>query len=238
MASDIYWGLAVSANNTSEITTSVFDHVTGSPALPMSWVGVHIGPEYGVGSNTLAPLIPVEGGGGAGGSIWLDVGSLAGSGMISANGAGSDQHGAGGGGRIAIYYATNAFTGNVRAYGGTPGDWTNHKTGGAGTIYWKGGGSPDLAGDPPLAGDDSGGALVIDNDDKFQYTTIDEDLTLTGLTILNEADLVIGSGHTLTLLGTDLIMSAESDLDVGNSSFIARSIVTLSDCGGLYLYPD
>ena len=73
-------------------------------------------------------------GGGSGGSIWLNVGKLAGAGVISANGgAGYGSGGAGGGGRIAFYYSTNNFTGTVRAWGGASG--TNFA--GAGTIYTK-----------------------------------------------------------------------------------------------------
>lgn len=68
-------------------------------------------------------------GGGAGGSIWLTVGELAGTGGIGANG-GSAYAGGGGGGRIAIYFTTNSFAGTVTAYG-------RGSAGGAGTIYWK-----------------------------------------------------------------------------------------------------
>ncbi len=72
-------------------------------------------------------------GGGSGGSIYLTVGTLAGAGVISANGgAGNALGGGGGGGRVAITYTVNAFSGLMSAYGGG-----GYATGGAGTIYTK-----------------------------------------------------------------------------------------------------
>src|ERR1035438_4727774 len=53
-------------------------------------------------------------GGGAGGSIWLTVGTLAGAGTLSAIGGGrkeKETRGGGGGGRIAVYYGTSTFSG-------------------------------------------------------------------------------------------------------------------------------
>ena len=58
-------------------------------------------------------------GGGSGGSIYLRVGTLTGSGVISANGgAGNSWGGGGGGGRIAVVYGANRFSGLMSAYGG------------------------------------------------------------------------------------------------------------------------
>lgn len=75
-------------------------------------------------------------GGGAGGSIWLTVGTLTGSGAITAIGGNGDtdaDSGGGGGGRIAVYYGTNIYSGTISAqtspYSSYPG--------GAGTIYLK-----------------------------------------------------------------------------------------------------
>ncbi len=74
-------------------------------------------------------------GGGSGGSLWLSVARLTGTGSISANGGDGDyaQGGGGGGGRIALYYATNQFQGPITAWGGL-----GALVGGAGTIYTKG----------------------------------------------------------------------------------------------------
>jgi hypothetical protein len=69
-------------------------------------------------------------GGGSGGSIYLAVGTLAGSGVVSASGGGG--YGGGGGGRIAIYYHTKSLTGVLSACGGSRGI-----PGGAGTIFTK-----------------------------------------------------------------------------------------------------
>jgi hypothetical protein len=74
----------------------------------------------------------INGGGGAGGSLWLTVGALRGSGRITADGGASEGEGGGGGagGRIAIYHATSLFTGVLSAYGGA-----GLQRGGAGTIF-------------------------------------------------------------------------------------------------------
>jgi hypothetical protein len=95
-----------------------------------------------------------DGGGGSGGSIWIETGQLAGSGQISANGGpGTPNDGGlllgssgGGGGRIALYYDTSTFTGAIEA---RPGSSTEGGNGGAGTIYLK----PSLA---------LGGQLIVD----------------------------------------------------------------------------
>src|SRR6185369_4489330 len=68
----------------------------------------------------------------SGGSIWLTVSNLLGSGTISANGgAGGFPYGGGGsGGRIAVYFTNNNFTGAITAFGGS-----GAGNGAAGTIY-------------------------------------------------------------------------------------------------------
>ena len=79
-----------------------------------------------------------RGGGGAGGSIWIETGSLRGYGAIQANGGAvpestSGCHGGGGsGGRIAIHFSSIYYHGNVQAKGGT----STIECGGAGTILW------------------------------------------------------------------------------------------------------
>jgi FlgD Ig-like domain len=92
-----------------------------------------------------------ESGGGSGGSIWLEVGSLTGTGKIESRGgdgldfAGGGS-GSGGGGRIAIYYDAMGFASErIQAYGASGG-----YNSGAGTIYLK-----DNA--------ESYGDLIIDN---------------------------------------------------------------------------
>lgn len=88
------------------------------------------------------------GGGGSGGSLYLTIGTLAGSGEISAIGGdaftyfGELRGGRGGGGRIAVYYQNDQFTGRLSARGTTGS--------GAGTVYKKGPGQTQ-------------GDLIIDN---------------------------------------------------------------------------
>ena len=61
----------------------------------------------------------IDGGGGAGGSLFLTAPFVTGTGVISANGGSSPGNGGGGGGgRIALYYVTNSFRGALTAYGG------------------------------------------------------------------------------------------------------------------------
>jgi hypothetical protein len=74
------------------------------------------------------------------------VGTLAGGGVISANGGtGNGLGGGGGGGRLALQYSTNVFLGVLSAYGGS-----GYNPGGAGTIYTK-------------ANNQSLGQLLVDN---------------------------------------------------------------------------
>ncbi|MEM6998510.1 MAG: hypothetical protein AAF419_01560, partial [Pseudomonadota bacterium] len=76
-------------------------------------------------------------GGGSGGSIWLDVGNLSGTGIIEANGGWTQESvssvGGGGGGRVAIYYDTNIDfnLSTITATGGTGG----FQAGEPGTVY-------------------------------------------------------------------------------------------------------
>ncbi len=100
-------------------------------------------------------------GGGAGGSIRVDAGAIAGGGRVSAVGSSCTSaigtHGGGGGGRIALYYDTWSFTGAVSAAGG-PGTWSlNPYNGGAGTVYRK-----------PTA---AVGSLAFDNGSVDAWTT-------------------------------------------------------------------
>ncbi|WLQ16801.1 hypothetical protein O5O45_12820 [Hahella aquimaris] len=76
-------------------------------------------------------------GGGSGGSIWLDIEELSGTGSIEANGGGAySAAGGGGGGRIAVYYDRNVDfpLSQINAKGGA-GNGSGAKAGGAGTIY-------------------------------------------------------------------------------------------------------
>jgi hypothetical protein len=79
-----------------------------------------------------------DSGGGAGGSLWLDANTIAGSGSITTNGGNTfdSTSGGGGGGRIALYYDTKSFAGTLSAYGGlSTNTVTSSYQGSAGTIY-------------------------------------------------------------------------------------------------------
>lgn len=105
-------------------------------------------------------------GGGAGGSLWLSVGELAGVGLISANGGdGESRHGGGGGGgRIAVYFASNHFTGTLTANGGV-----GTQYGGAGTLYFKAASEP--VGDLILRNNGVSGALTpLTSPEAFRVT--------------------------------------------------------------------
>ncbi|NOH00462.1 MAG: hypothetical protein HND47_00085 [Chloroflexi bacterium] len=80
-------------------------------------------------------------GGGSGGSIMVEAGTLSGSGTIrSIGGAGSDGGGDGAGGRIAIYYGTSTFSLDPQHLQAR-GMYLNGNGGGPGTVYLKDTGS-------------------------------------------------------------------------------------------------
>ncbi|MEI7580129.1 MAG: hypothetical protein WCJ58_08965, partial [bacterium] len=144
-------------------------------------------------------------GGGAGGSIWLNVGALTGSSTISTNGGNAiDANwdgGGGGGGRIALYYTSNDIPlTSITSYGGRPlgGDY-NAQKGGAGTIFMK----------STVA---ANGNLIIDNYQtdwnqtnpfKVAYTVLPTSLTVDNLTITKFSDITYGS--TINVTNTFLI---------------------------------
>jgi len=77
--------------------------------------------------------------GGSGGGLWLSVGTLNGAGQITANGGKAIGYDGGGGGRVAIYYASNTFnlSSNVAATAGSG----SQGTGSVGTVYFQAAGS-------------------------------------------------------------------------------------------------
>ena len=108
----------------------------------------------GTGSAALNGVISANGaaatsaGGGAGGSIYINTGTISGTtGTISANGGNGSSGYGGGGGRVALYYTSLPTTGNfvynttlpssVTAYGGTGTAAAPATVGAAGTVYLK-----------------------------------------------------------------------------------------------------
>ena len=136
-----------------------------------------------------------HGGCGSGGSLWLNVGTLQGGGVISANGGSGPADGdggAGGGGRIAIYY-TNAggfnFASQVSALGGGPFNWTNVDEigAGAGTIYLK----------PASA--TVGNVLIANGGNSGMLTPLTSPEAF-NLTVTNSAGVAVSHGLTVSSL--------------------------------------
>ncbi len=120
-----------------------------------------------VSSNGLA-----SGAGGSGGSLWITCGSLAGNGMIIANGGGgyTGSEGGGGGGRIALYAGSTSMP-PPRSVGGS--GWS---VGGAGTVYQV------IGNGTPVLYIDNGGTTNANREttELTQATTIDADVVVRG----------------------------------------------------------
>ncbi len=140
-------------------------------------------------------------GGGAGGTINLTVGTLAGSsGVVSANGGNGACFfgcgGGGGGGRVALRYTTDSYTGGIssltkRAYGGNGANALRYGTtmAGAGTIFLK-------------ASSQTNGDLLIDNNSIWEAaakkTPTMGTATYDTITLQNKGNLEVKSGHSLS----------------------------------------
>ncbi|MFC1645065.1 beta strand repeat-containing protein [Patescibacteria group bacterium] len=139
-----------------------------------------------------------DGGGGAGGSVWINTGTLVGAGNITANGGSrygtTYVAGSGSGGRIAVYYTTDSSTVTYNAYAG---DTDATRIGGAGTIFTK-------------AAAASNGDLLIKNNDTYYWgdryigtTPIDETIAFDTLTIQNYGNLETGNSSNITYTTLD-----------------------------------
>ncbi len=119
-------------------------------------------------------------GGGSGGGIYIQTGSLVGGGVISADGGNGGtyccghQMGGGGGGRIAILADSDLFTGLITAYGGS--GTQGGPSGGAGTIFKKS--AAQSHGDLMA---DNGGRIPIDSSTPLPAEpTVYENVRITG----------------------------------------------------------
>ncbi|MCW5551443.1 MAG: hypothetical protein KIS67_04670 [Verrucomicrobiae bacterium] len=136
-------------------------------------------------------------GGGSGGSVWLSLGRLTGSGSITANGGGGNNHGGGGaGGRIAVTYATNLFSGAITAHGGGGAAW-----GGAGTVYTKANHSPT-------------GQVVLENAGRTGATALVGSSGSYHLTIGN--GVIVPAPYQVSLAG--LLIAANGRLTFSNQT--------------------
>src|SRR5262245_47171384 len=167
-------------------------------------------------------------GGGSGGGIRIDVGTLSGAGLISAKGGnGSNSGGGGGGGRIAFYYRnlTGFNLSNVTAFGGT-GSNTPNPNGGAGTVYLQGPGRES-------------GELIVDNGNNSvasQSTRILNAPTglvsLTHLRVLRQARLRID--NLLSLSGT---LEVNSNAEFMSSDRVVANVINLSNSSTVVQVP-
>ena len=145
---------------------------------------------------TGGPAIGNNSGGGSGGSIWVTVGTLSGSGDISADGGNGDAYGGGGGGgHIALYSANNVFVGAIYAQGGA-----GHQTGGAGTIYTKA--SAQALGEVLIYNPGTNGAMTPLTAPELFNVTIAGGATVFPQTALILGNLRLADNVTLTHLLT------------------------------------
>ncbi len=167
-------------------------------------------------------------GGGAGGSLWLQVGAIRGAGLLSANGGSSfvvseEDGGGGGGGRIAIYYSTNTFAGQVQAYGGLSGSGAGQgQAGGAGTIYLQ-------------SAAQTAGNLIVDNREVLgALTPWPAALTLDETTVGRGGNLEIRGDRSWT--GAALYLSDGGVLHLGDAASLRLNALTLASNALVYCH--
>ncbi len=146
-------------------------------------------------------------GGASGGSLWLDLGVLTGSGSIRANGGSSTQGSngvGGGGGRIAIYYTDASgfdLTTQVQNLGGL-GSNSSRPDGGAGTLYLE----------DKVSGNRS---LQVDNGDRANSPAKTElaDLSVDLLQLNNAHMVLTGNGVIDRVEGVQGTLEVTGSLD-------------------------
>lgn len=159
-------------------------------------------------------------GGGAGGSILLDVGgAISGTWSASADGGNANGNGGGGGGgRISVKYLSIATTPTLTAYGGTS-ENVDNRFGGAGTIYYED------------TDDDTNGHIIIDNNNqdslidlRYGKTLIEngvsQTLTVDTLTIRNKGHYDNSSLSTLNYSGLTVASAVVTD-NGGTLAFVS-----------------
>ena len=173
---------------------------------------------------------------GAGGSVWIEAAMLSGaaSGRIRADGSTHKSqyysHGAGGGGRIAVYVATDSFGGAMTAYGGVPQSWGGY--GAAGTIYEK-------------VPSQTYGGLTVDNNDftnRLLGPNVATRLGATNDSASYQFDrLTLRRAGHLQVVGTEILTLTQSETHdgdgrgilswtTGQGTLVVPSAYTLSNC--------
>ncbi|MFO1477325.1 MAG: Ig-like domain-containing protein [Verrucomicrobiota bacterium] len=151
----------------------------------------------------------IGGGGGSGGSVWLSAQTVAGTGMLSANGGnGFDSvSGGGGGGMVSVLCTTNQFVGNMTAYGGSGSGW-----GGAGTVFVQ------ASGQNPQ--------LILDNGGHSGTNSM--------LNVVQNTDVTIRNGAK-ACTGSQLQSVTVASLFVGSNSWILPTPTLQGPPGSLTL---
>ncbi|MDP3014259.1 MAG: hypothetical protein Q8M92_08470, partial [Candidatus Subteraquimicrobiales bacterium] len=163
------------------------------------------------------------GAGGSGGTVYVSVGTFAGSGSITVNGGntgasdGYGQTNGGSGGRIAVYSTARTYSGTITANGGIG-------NGGAGTVYQK-------QGAYAANRDEQSGDLTLDNNSVSGAATpaMTTALTLANLTIQKNANLSIPSGRTVT--STNLTIQWIGVASVASGGALTTTNFTLATAG-------
>ena len=176
-------------------------------------------------------LVTAGDGGGSGGSVYIVTNGLAGDGSINASGSNSvnwsGYAGAGGGGRVAVYYTTDISTISYSA-GGGQNITSNSQFGAPGTVYKK-------------ASAQTYGDLIIDNNNLggsdsrlFPQTPIGS-LTFDNVTLQNSGAIYLNASSATT---TTLTLSNNGYYEARNSTrlnYTNLNIVTagiVADSGG------
>ncbi|MFH1047741.1 MAG: Ig-like domain-containing protein [Patescibacteria group bacterium] len=153
----------------------------------------------GLISSDGAASVIYDAGGGSGGSVWIEAGTFAGSGSITANGGAGHSGGAvggggGGGGRIALYYTLGDLSAlsELTAYGGGAGSTNVHASGdgGAGTIVTR-----NMS--------ETYGDLLVDNNSHDKPATTNQVAgsteTYESVTVTNGSKYVVSNTASLTI---------------------------------------
>lgn len=183
-----------------------------------------------------------DGGGGSGGSIWLDAGTISGSGTLSVNGGtGSNEGGGGAGGRVAIYYTTDSFSGSITTEPGTGAHY-----GGNGTIYKKDSTETygDLLIDSAISAN-TGAVLCEDDTCDGSLSVTFNDVTLNHYSKLTHLDNTNTQTNWLVLTADNLTVTTDASIEVdykgysgggvdqaGNGPGGAGPGVVSGDCAG------
>src|SRR5690554_45458 len=187
-------------------------------------------------------------GGGAGGSIWLDIGvlrSTSGTAAIRANGANGHRYGGGGGGgRVAFYYQTlDGFSeSSISASGGVRG-LNGYKHGAPGTVYVKSSNTNDapiltIKGHGSISTEMEVNEIIVDGlpeKDSDEILLLDgaalsfsQDHEFSQIEIKNNGVLTIAaaagiSNQGITLTADKITIDASSKIDVSGKGLVGDS---------------